>query len=270
MRNLLGFFSKVAAILILPLLIYMIYLTSGTNRSPGSGDNPIAWRTVKTTTGMQTDFYLPDGTHVWLNSGSVLKYPVPFAKGRRQTELMGEAYFDVTKDTLHPFLVNAGKMNIEVKGTRFNVVNYPDETVTELILECGSVRLFSGNYDDHKTISYVKPGEIATLDKSQNQLTINRVEVGKYTAWREGTLIFREDKMDEVVRKLNRWFNVEVILQSPELKEYVYTATYRDETLTQIMELLKISAPIKYRITDRVRLPDNSFSKRRIYITKQN
>jgi hypothetical protein len=75
--------------------------------------------------------------------------------------------------------------------------------------------------------------------------------------------------MEEVVRKLNRWFNVDIILQSPELKEYVYTATYRDETLPQILELLKISAPIKYSITDRVRLSDNSFTKRKIVITKR-
>jgi len=183
--------------------------------------------------------------------------------------LSGEAYFDVAKDASHPFLVKAGKMNIEVKGTRFDVISYPDEVLTELILVSGSVRLFSGKYEDNKTITNIKPGECAALDAARNKLIISKVDIAKYTAWKEGLLIFRDDPMNEVVRKLNRWFNVEIILQSPELKEYVYTATYKDETLPQILELLKISAPVKYNITERKRLGDNSYSKRKIIITKR-
>ena len=260
-------FTKVAAVFILPLLVYSIYLTSRTSRVNSSED--LVWQTIKTPAGMQTDFLLPDGSHVWLNSGTVLKYPLSFASDKRQVELTGEAYFDVMKDASHPFLVKAGKMNIEVKGTRFNVINYPEETLTELILESGSVRLFSGDYEDRKTITNIKPGEIAVLNTVTNQLSVSNVDVEKYTAWKEGMLIFRDDQMDEVVRKLNRWFNVEIILQSPDLTEYVYTATYRDETLPQILELLRISAPIKYSITERKRLDDNSYSKRKIVITKR-
>ncbi len=265
-KRFLTLFSKVAAVLVLPLLIYSIYLTSKTAVTlPKS-----VWQTIKTPEGMQTDFLLPDGSHVWLNSGSVFKYPTPFDKDFRQVELTGEAYFDVEKDARHPFLVHAGKMNIEVTGTRFNVINYDNEAFTEMILESGSVRLFSGNYSDHRTVANIKPGELASLDTANNLITISKVDVSKYTAWKEGKLIFRDDKMGEVVRKLNRWFNVEIILQSPELKDYVYTATYKDETLSQILELLKISAPIKYSIIERERMPDNSYTKRKIFITKRN
>jgi ferric-dicitrate binding protein FerR (iron transport regulator) len=268
-NKLLSVFTKVAAVLIIPLLVYSIYLTSRTSKTIFGEGGKIAWQTIKTPVGMQNDFLLPDGSHVWLNSGSVFKYPISFAHDKRQVELTGEAYFDVVKDASHPFLVKAGKMNIEVKGTRFNVINYPDETQTELILESGSVRLFSGNYKDNKTITVIKPGECAVLDIVRNKLFVNKVDVAKYTAWKDGMLIFRDDPMDEVVRKLNRWFNVEITLQSPELKEYVYTATYKDETLPQILELLKISAPVKYTITERKRLNDNSYSKRKIIITKR-
>jgi transmembrane sensor len=261
-------FTKVAAILILPLLVYSIYLTSRTSSLNSSEE--LVWQTIKTPAGMQTDFILPDGSHVWLNSGTILKYPLSFASDKRQVDLTGEAFFDVIKDASHPFLVKAGKMNIEVKGTRFNVLNYQDETLTKLILESGSVRLFSGDYDNRKTITNIKPGEIAVLNTATNQLSVSKVDVEKYTAWKEGLLIFRDDQMDEVVRKLNRWFNVEIILQNPGLKDYVYTATYRDETLPQILELLKISAPINYSITERKRLDDNSYSKRKIVITKRN
>ncbi len=265
-------FSKVAAVLILPLLVYSIYLASLTTKTDRNAfiNNQMEWHTVKTPAGMQTDFLLPDGSHVWLNSGSVLKYPTHFAGDKREVEMSGEAFFDVAKDVSHPFMVNAGKMKIEVTGTRFNVINYTDELVTELILESGHVRLFSGKYEENKTLANIKPGELAVLENANNHLIITNVDVSKYTAWKDGALIFRDDPMDEVVRKLNRWFNVEIILQSPELKNYVYTATYRDETLPQILELLKISAPIKYSIADRKRLPDNSYAKRKILITRRN
>ena len=263
-------FSRVAAILILPLLIYSLYLSFEKFKTGSSAAGRLVWQTVKTPAGMQTDFVLPDGSHIWLNSGSVLSYPLPFVQEKREVTLTGEAFFDVTRDNAHPFVVNAGKMNIEVKGTRFNVLNYTDEKITELILESGSVHLIYVDYKGNKVETQIKPGEHATLDNTRNLLSVNKVDVSKYTAWKEGMLIFRDDQMDEVVRKLNRWFNVEIILQSPELKDYVYTATYRDETLPQILELLKISAPVKYLITDRKRLPDNSYTKRKITITKRN
>ncbi len=266
-KHFISLFTKAAAVLILPLLIYSIFLTSRITKTLKEA-NQVVWQTIKTPAGMQTDFLLPDGSHVWLNSGSVFRYPARFASGKRQVELKGEAFFDIVKDTLNPFLVKAGKMNIEVKGTRFNVVNYPDETPTELVLQSGSIRLFAGNYEENKTITHIKPGERAVLDSIKNKLTVSNVNVDKYTAWKDGVLIFRDDQMDEVVRKLNRWFNVEIILSSPELKEYVYTATYRDETLAEILELLRISAPVRYNSTDRVRLDDNSYSKRKIVITK--
>ena len=264
-----GVFARVAAVIILPLFVYSVYLTSRTLKNTQIGTSQAVLQTIKTPVGMQTDFLLPDGSHVWLNSGSVFKYPASFAKDTRQVELIGEAFFDVVKDASHPFLVKAGKMNVEVKGTRFNIINYPEDPLTELILESGSVRLFSGDYNNQKTIAFIKPGELAILDNAQNKLSVSQVDVEKYTAWKEGMLIFREDQMDEVARKLNRWFNVEIVLQSSELKDYVYTATYRDETLPQILELLKISAPIKYNIIERKRLPDNSYSKRKIIITKR-
>ena len=268
--KILSVFSKVAAVLILPLLVYSLFLTVRISKSNLADARQSVWKTVKSTTGMQTDFILPDGSHVWLNSGSEFKYPVPFAADVRQVELKGEAFFDVTKDQAHPFLVHAGKLNIEVKGTRFNVISYADEKSGELVLESGSVRLYSGNYADNHTLATLKPGERAYLDNFQNKLTVSKVDVCKYTAWKDGLLVFKNDRMDEVILRLSRWFNVEIILQSPELKNYVYSATYRDETLSEILELLKISAPIKYTISERIKMKDNSFSKRKIFLTKSN
>jgi len=268
-KKLFAFLSKAAAILILPLLSYSVYITLKTSDASHSGSTQVLWQTIKTTAGMQTDFLLPDGSHVWLNSGSALEYPATFATNIRQVKLTGEAFFDVKKDPSHPFIVNAGKLNVEVKGTRFNVCNYPGEPHSELILESGSVRLFKGDYAHNKTMAYIKPGERALLDNTQNKLSVSGIDVEKYTSWKEGLLIFRDDNMDEVVRQLNKKFNVDIILQDPELKEYVYTATFQDESLTQILGLLKISAPVNYVIYKPKQLANNSFSKQKIVITKR-
>lgn len=263
------FFAKAAAILILPLLAYSAYLTFKTPDKSIAGSAQVAWQTVKTAAGMQTDFILPDGSHVWLNSGSVLEYPVAFAHDIRQVKLTGEAFFDVKKDRMHPFIVNAGKLNIEVKGTRFNVCNYLNESNSEITLESGSVRLFAGNFKDKKTMTFIKPGERAILDNNLGKLSVSKVDVEKHTSWKEGHLIFRDDKMDEVVTKLNRKFNVDIRLQDPELKEYVYTATFEDESLAQILGLLKISAPVNYVAYKPIQLDDHSFSKQKIIITRR-
>lgn len=268
-NNFIAFFAKAAAILILPLLAYSAYLTFNSPAKKHIESAEVVWQSVKTVAGMQTDFILPDGSHVWLNSGSILEYPLAFAHDIRQVRLTGEAFFDIKKDPSHPFIVNAGKLNVEVKGTRFDVCNYAHEPNCELTLESGSVRLFEGDFKDNKTVAIMKPGERALLDKNLEKLTVSNVDVQKHTSWKEGLLIFRDDKMDDVVMKLNRKFNVNIILQDPEIKEYIYTATFEDESLTQILGLLKISAPVNYKAYKSEQLADKSFSKQKIVITKR-
>jgi transmembrane sensor len=268
-NKLFTFFARAAAILLLPLLIYAAYLTFKTSAISHSASAEVSWQTIKTPAGTQIKCILPDGSQVWLNSGSVLEYPLPFAHDIRQVKLTGEAFFDVKKDPLHPFIVNAGKLNVEVKGTRFNICNYLNEPQSELILESGSVCVFDGSYADKKTIAYIKPGERALLDNTRNKLSVSDVDVEKHTSWKQGLMIFRDDQMDEVVRQLNRKFNVDIILQDPELKDYIYTATFQDESLTQILRLLKISAPVSYVIYPPKQMTDNSFSKQKIIITKR-
>jgi len=268
-KRILIFFAKAAAILILPLLAYSAFMTFKTPTTNNHELADIVWQTVKTPAGTQTDFLLPDSSHVWLNSGSVLEYPVPFEKNIRQVKLSGEAFFDVKKDPDYPFIVNAGELNVEVKGTRFNVCNFIGEKHSELILESGSVRLFTGQYTDNKTLAFIKPGERAIMDYKENKLSVSKTDTEKYTSWKEGLLIFRDDKMDEVVTKLNRKFNVEISLKDKELKGYVYTATFSNESLSQILKLLKISAPIEYLVYKPEQRPDNSFSKQKIVFIKR-
>ncbi|MGV8095210.1 MAG: FecR family protein [Mangrovibacterium sp.] len=260
--------QKIAAILLLPILIYAGFLTFRQFKEPGTVSGASTWQTVKTTTGMISELVLPDGTHVWLNSGTTLGYPLNF-KRNREINLSGEAYFEVKEDQTHPFIVNTGTINIEVLGTSFNVTNYPDEDQTEVVLRSGKVQLFTGEHQNKGEVSFLSPRQKAVFNKTTKELAINDVHVEKYTAWKDGILMFVDDPMEEVTKKLSRWFNVEVVLETHELDEYVYKATFRDESLTQILDLLKLSAPIEYTVKPRELLPDGNYSRQKVIIRRR-
>lgn len=269
-KRLIQFIIRTAAVLFIPLMIYSAFLTSKVADTHINETDRVILQTIKVPAGILTDFILPDGSHVWLNSGSVFIYPSSFQGTLRQVELTGEGYFDIAEDPDRPFIVKAGILNIEVKGTKFDVINYPGDRQIEVILESGKVNLFTGNYKDDNLIALMKPGERATYDPSNKITSIHKVDMDKYTGWKNGILIFRDDPMNEVTRKLSRRFNVVIELQSPDLKEYVYTATFMNESLPQILDLLKLSAPIKYTVIDQKQLDDKSYSKPKIIITKLN
>lgn len=260
-------FRKVAAILILPLLAVTLWFAL---RTPDFQTTGMAWNTIETPAGIRSEFELPDGTRVYLNSKTILSYPMTFSNDIREVKLDGEAYFQVAEDKKHPFVVNTGKVNIEVTGTEFKASNYRHENLTEIVLVSGSVRLFKGDYLKQKSdITSMKPGERFSYDPVNNQIRIDKVDVEKYISWKDGVLIFRDDTMPEVVRRLNRWFNVDIQLTGPDLQDYVYTATFEDESLLQILELLKISAPIDYTIKKRERKTNETFSKMEIVIKQK-
>ena len=260
-------FQKIAAVLIIPLLFTTIWLA----KKPASREKPyVEWHTLKTPAGMRSEFFLPDSTKVYLNSKTTLTYPLAFNDSIREVKLKGEAYFEVNENKKVPFVVNSGRVDIEVTGTEFKVSNYAHEQLTEIVLVSGRLNLFRGDFFLSKTdLTPLKPGERFSFDQKHKTMNIDRVSVEKYIAWKDGILMFRDDSMEEVVRRLNRWFNVEIQLTGPELNDYVYTATFEDESLMQILELLKISAPIDYTIKQRERRTDNSFSKMKIVIEQK-
>lgn len=258
------FFQKVAAFLILPLLIATLYFAT---KTPTQQIADTVWHTIETPAGIHSEFILPDGTKVYLNSKTTLSYPVVFNKHTRDVKLTGEAYFEVAENREHPFIVNTGKIKVEVTGTEFKASNYPDENLTEIVLASGKVNLFQGEYSKNRNIlGAMIPGEKATFYEKEDKIYFEKVDVDKYISWKEGILMFRDDSMPEVVRRLNRWFNVDIRLTGNTLKNYVYTATFQDESLVQILDLLKMSAPINYKIRPRERKPDKTFSKMEIEI----
>jgi transmembrane sensor len=259
--------QKVAAILVVPLLIASVWLwVQPLNTTPA----PIIWQTFSTPPGIKASFYLPDSTKVWMNSSSSITYPDQFTGDFRQVAIKGEIFFDVRKDLERPFIASMDKLHVKVMGTRFNVINYEKEDRMEVILESGRIELCSGtDLPELKTLSQMKPGELAVYSKKNHDIRIRNVDAGKYISWIDGKLIFKDDPMEEVIRKLNRWFNVNIEVKEQTLMEYVYTATFQDESIDQILELLTMSAPIHYTIVSRQLQEDNMFSAKRIIISKR-
>jgi len=261
--------QRVAAILLLPLLIYSGYISIRNTSLKKQQKEYVVMQTISSRQGMVTQFELADGTKVWLNSGSALQFPTCFTGDQREVKLSGEAFFEVAKNENLPFQVKAKDLNIEVLGTSFNVVSYDDEKQTEVILVEGKVRLSSEIDEEQKVFGTMQPGQRAVYTEDNQKLEAEAVAVEKYIAWRDGNLIFRDDKMDDVAKRLSRWYNVEIVINDPEIKSYVYKATFRNETLSQVLHLLKISAPIDYQIIGNKLLPNGEYTKQKVYLMKR-
>ena len=263
----LTYLQRAAAILIFPLLVYAGWLTFK-NQDVVRQQADVVWQTIQTPPGFKSCFQLPDGSLVWLNSASSVTFPLTFANNARQVKVTGEAFFDVQENQDWPFSVSLGKINVKVLGTRFNVINYKNEARTEIILESGKVELQTETTSRPRILAEMKPGELARFNKKDNSVALKKVDTDKYCSWINGKLIFRDDPMDEVVRKLNRWFNVDIEVADPAIREYIYTASFQDESLDQILELLTISAPISYQVIQR-EMQGDQFSAKRIILRKR-
>jgi transmembrane sensor len=260
--------QRVAAILVIPLLIAAVWLSLRKQPNTTYAEAPLV-QTFSTPPGVKSGFILPDSTSVWLNSSSSVTFPSHFTGDFRQVDVTGEVFFDVKNSSGQPFIVSLGKLNVRVLGTRFNVINYANEDRTEVILQKGKVDLCTGTAGQLRTLSELSPGEMAVYKRNNNAIDIRVVDTEKYVSWINGKLIFKDDQMDEVVRKLNRWFNVNIEVADPAILEYVYTATFQDESIDQILELLTMSAPIRYQVIQREKQDNGTFTAKRIILRKR-
>jgi transmembrane sensor len=254
---------------LLPLLIYSGYINLRNFSLKKLQEEHVVMQTISSRQGMVSQFALADGTKVWLNSGSELQFPTSFTGALREVKLKGEAFFEVTKNEKQPFRVNANELKVDVLGTSFNVVSYDDEAQAEVILVEGKVKLSSEKGQFRKEYGTMHPGQRAVYNETTQKVEAEEVNVDKYIAWRDGNLIFREDKMEDVAKRLSRWFNVEIVINDPEIKSYAYKANFRNENLTQVLNLLKISAPIDYKIIGNKLLPNGEYTKQKIYLMKK-
>ena len=256
-------FQKVAAILIVPLLLgYLaIYFVQSKNSRA-----EVAMAEIQCPLGVRTKFVLPDGTKGFLNSGSTLQYPVVFDRERTVT-LNGEAYFDVTDDEERPFVVNTPHLHTLVLGTQFNVIAYENENTEEIILREGKVEVYSSL---GKKLETLEPDQKLEFNRATRKYGINHVESSQYISWTEGKLVFRNESIEEVARRLGRWYNVDIEIQDPELLNYSLWATFIDEPLEEVLKLLSLTAPMSFEEQLRETNERNLFKKRQVILRLDN
>lgn len=206
--------------------------------------------TVQANAGMRTHFNLPDGTVVYLNSGSTLSYPLPYDEKERRVNLSGEAYFKVAHNPDQPFVVSVrdDRMRVKVLGTEFNLQAYNGDDNIGTTLVSGSVMLEVR--DDHKTIQEAKliPSEKAILDLSSGNISVQKVNTEYETAWIEGRLMFKDLPLPQVLKKLSYFYNVKFEVQDSVINSYCFTGTFENKQLSQVLDYLKISSQIDYVI----------------------
>ena len=213
--------TRVAAILMLPVLGFGLYMS---HKYQSSSHAQIsvnqAYNEVFSSVDAITKVSLPDGSNVWLNHSSTLKYPAMFQGDSRTVELIGEGYFEVVHNPKIPFIVKAEAIRVLARGTTFNILAYPGEDRIETSLIEGQVELQRQELNgDVISILTMKPTDLAIFQKSTNEINTYTINDDRYFSWKDGKLVFNSEPMDHVVKKLSRWFNVDIQIKDPELLE---------------------------------------------------
>ena len=265
-RTLWFYWEKVAAVIVLPLAMSILVWTY-LNSYNTIFSNELVYNEVYTPFGTHSSLRLADSTLVWLNSGSSLRYPIKFNNKNRTVYLKGEAYFEVESDISRPFIVQTSTLQVKATGTKFDVIDYDSSLITEVILVSGKVFVNeSDNNSNPYLISELISNQHFVYNKQTKVSSIINEDTYRFTAWKDGKLIFRNEPLDKVLNRISNVFNVDIELQGNELKDYRYHATFEEESLEEILKLLKLSAPINFIEVKRNPLPDGSFQKKKVII----
>tara|TARA_R110002050_G_scaffold125909_1_gene246311 strand:- start:15849 stop:17015 length:1167 start_codon:yes stop_codon:yes gene_type:complete len=211
----------------------------------------LVYNTLTVPYGKRFTLKLSDGTKVNLNAGTSLRYPVKFLEGQNRQVYVesGEAFFKVAKDTKHPFIVTNNEINVRVLGTQFNVSSYPENPNITTVLVEGSVSLYNSKEEyniDKSTI--LKPGYKAEWGKNNESLVIEKADIDVHTAWINGRVVLKHMKFDDIIKKLERHYNVEITNNNKSLGKEFITATFDIETIEQVFEVINELHPIAYKI----------------------
>lgn len=203
------------------------------------------YHTLKVPLGGYYPLLLSDGTKVWLNAGSELKYPVEFSGDVRDVYLHGEAYFEVRKDKI-PFVVNLEDSRIEVLGTSFNVNAYKGDDNIVATLKSGSIAFYS---DKVKGRTLIKPGQQLKMDAGSGQTSVREVDASVYTSWTEGVFNFNDMSLDEIMKIVARWYQVDVVFENERIRHDQYFGKmpmYSD--IEDVLRKIELSGNVKYKL----------------------
>lgn len=231
---------KIAAILIIALLMSSVWFYNQSMEKYAYRQE----QTIRIPYGAKTQFTMPDGSLVWLNSGSAITFSSDFSE-KREVYLKGEAFFDVQKKKI-PFSVNTDYGQVNVLGTAFNVQAY-SQSEFAITLVRGSVQVNRNQQNE-----MLSPGEQARI--VNNQLTKSEVGTELYTSWKDGKLIFKREPFTSLMERLERWFNVRIEYSPNDFSDLWYSGTIENETITEVMEMISMAAPVKFSFDSKTRV----------------
>lgn len=204
---------------------------------------PLTYNELETPVKSEFMIILADGTKVWLNAGSRIKYPVAFVANERRVELSGEAYFEVSKDRKKPFIVDIGGNAVQVLGTAFNVKAYRGDADIYTTLVEGRVRMTT----PAQSMELI-PDEQGVINLKTRQITKSQVDVNLYTGWKNGRFIFDNQPLDEIMTTISRWYGFDVIFENQAARKVTFTGNLkRNESLNKIITMLEMTEQIKFK-----------------------
>ncbi|MGV8137802.1 MAG: FecR family protein [Mangrovibacterium sp.] len=236
-------FGRIAAILIIPLLIYTVWSRVG-DSLPEAVNSP-SYQEIVSPPGIRSKVDLPDGSKIWLNAESKIRYSIPFVRKTREVELVGEAFLDVEKNPESPLEVKFNHLTVRVLGTQFNVKAFPGDRQVEVVLKEGRIQLENHQEGTAKERILLAPGQQWVYDKTSRSAIVKKVNADQYIAWHRNRLILNKTTMAELVVLLERWYGVQVEINDQELYKYKFTTVFDNEPLHRVIELLEMSSPIR-------------------------
>lgn len=232
--------SVAAAILIIGLILSILIPRQTTEQTGGL-------QVFSVPLGSKSKVLLADGTEVNLNSGSELKFTDDYSSSNRVVSLTGEGFFKVKSDPAHPFLVKTSDFEVKVTGTQFNVCTYQENSYSSTMLTEGKIEL---RIDGSNQNFEIKPGEKFELDRKTRKYSLEHADIESEIAWKDGEFIFRNIQFPEMVKRLERWYDVKLDYSGFELQNYTFTGHFKNqETIWQVLDALKLVSPIDYRKT---------------------
>ncbi len=236
---------KIAAVFLIPVLLF----AGGYFLLRHPRPSATAYIRVEVPRGVKRLLVLPDSTKVWINSECTLKYPKHFVGKTRTIYLVGEAYFEVTRDTAHPFIVSTPEMNVKVLGTGFNVSAYPAKPVSVTLVH-GRIMAYHVNANGNVESKVIlTPGERSVFITKKDVFTVIKVDTRIYTSWKDGSLVFNDTPLSEVITRINRWYNVDMVANDKTIEHFDYTVDFENDSLPVVLKLLAKMTPIRFTLS---------------------
>lgn len=235
-------YQRIAAVLLLPLLIASAILVKNSIKT-----DPVQMIEVRTTAGMTSTVVLPDSSTVWLNSGSVLRYPSSFSN-TRDVELLGEGYFKVTKDPDHSFHVKTSAMTIEVVGTEFNVDAYgEDGRSIRTTLVNGAINMHYLNDNSREEVMKIYPGQCVSIDPVEKSISVQTLDPNTMTAWRYGKIIMNRTPIEDALRQIENRYNVRFVIKDTHVYGQKFTGQLSDQRLDVMLDFFSRTSSLKFK-----------------------